>query len=69
VHGQCRAPRPFGEILIEGSTYSRNHLKVRLYAAGLKQPICELCGQGELWRERRMALILDHVMACAMTTA
>jgi hypothetical protein len=56
-----RIPRPLEEILVEGSTYSRNHLKDRLYAAGLKQPICELCGQGELWRDRRMALILDHV--------
>jgi hypothetical protein len=56
-----RAPRPIEEILVERSTYSRNHLKDRLYAAGLKQPVCELCGQGELWRDRRMALILDHV--------
>lgn len=56
-----RAPRPIEEILVERSTYSRNHLKDRLYAAGLKEPICELCGQGELWRNRRMALILDHV--------
>jgi hypothetical protein len=55
------APRPIEEILVERSTYSRNHLKDRLYGAGLKQPICELCGQGELWRDRRMTLILDHV--------
>lgn len=56
-----RAPRPLEEILVEGSTYSRNHLKDRLYAAGLKTPACELCGQGEIWRGHRMALILDHV--------
>jgi hypothetical protein len=56
-----QAPRPIEEIVVERSTYSRNHLEDRLYAAGLKQPICELCGQGELWRDRRMALILDHV--------
>jgi hypothetical protein len=53
--------RPIEEILVEGSTYSRNHLKARLYAAGLKQPICELCGQGDVWRGRPLALILDHV--------
>ena len=29
--------------------------------ATLKRPICELCGQGEMWRGRPMALILDHV--------
>jgi hypothetical protein len=56
-----RTRRPLEEILVEHSTFARNHLKERLYEAGLKQPICELCGQGELWRGRRMGLILDHV--------
>ena len=50
---------------VEGSTYSRRHLKQRLYASGLKQRSCELCGQGEIWRGRRMALILDHVNGVA----
>jgi hypothetical protein len=26
----------------------------------LKQPECELCGQGESWRGKRMGMILDH---------
>jgi len=52
---------PLAEILVERSTYSRNHLKQRLYEAGLKQPVCELCGQGEEWRGRRLAMVLDHV--------
>jgi hypothetical protein len=56
-----RKPRPLHEILVRSSTYSRGHLKRRLYAEGLKRPICELCGQGEEWRGRRMSLILDHV--------
>jgi hypothetical protein len=47
--------------MVEGSTYSRNHLKRRLYREGLKEPLCELCGQGELWHGRRMGLILDHI--------
>jgi len=51
---------PLEQILIEDSTYSRNHLKDRLYSAGLKQRRCELCGQGEIWRGCRIALILDH---------
>ena len=51
---------PLDKILVEGSTFSRGHLKRRLFRAGLKQPICELCGQGELWRGRRMSLVLDH---------
>ena len=53
--------RPLAEILVEGSTYARSNLKARLYAEGLKAPVCELCGQGELWRGEPMGLILDHV--------
>jgi hypothetical protein len=48
-------------VLVEHSAYDRGSLKRRLYAAGLKSPRCELCGQGELWRGKRMSLILDHV--------
>ena len=55
------ARRPIDEILVEGSTFSRHHLKERLFAEGLKQRECETCGQGEIWRGRRMALILDHI--------
>jgi hypothetical protein len=53
--------RPLDEILVEHSTFARNHLKERLYDAGLKQPVCELCGQGEMWRGQVMGMILDHV--------
>lgn len=52
---------PLSEILVEGSTYNRNHLKRRLYSDGLKSRECEMCGQGEIWRGRRMALVLDHI--------
>jgi transposase-like protein len=53
--------RPLSEILVAGSTFSRGHLKKRLYAEGLKTRWCELCGQGELWRGQRLSLILDHI--------
>jgi hypothetical protein len=56
-----RPPTPLGEILVERSTYHRGHLKRRLLTEGLKQPVCELCGQGPTWRGRPLALILDHV--------
>jgi hypothetical protein len=60
--GRRRAPaRPLAELLTEHSRCSRGTLKRRLYASGLKQRRCELCGQGEQWRGRRMALILDHI--------
>ena len=52
---------PLERVLIKGSTYPRGKLKKRLLAMGLKQPICELCGQDENWNGRRMSLILDHI--------
>lgn len=52
--------RSLEEILVEHSTFSRSNLKQRLYEAGLKQPCCEMCGQGETWRGRHMSMILDH---------
>jgi hypothetical protein len=48
------------DLLIENSDYNRGHLKNRLYNEGLKKRECELCGQGEEWRGKRMSLILDH---------
>lgn len=54
-------PRPLEEMLVQRSHYSRRQLKKRLYASGLKTRRCEMCGQDECWKGRRMALILDHV--------
>ena len=48
------------KILIQNSKYDSNKLKERLYKEGLKQRICELCGQDENWKGKRMSLILDH---------
>jgi transposase-like protein len=67
-HFEARARRrpnvtakPLDEILVRGSSYARANLKVRLYAEGIKAPICEMCGQDEVWRGRPMGLILDHI--------
>ena len=61
-----RARRPLDEILVADSTYrSRGSLKLRLYKEGLKERVCELCGQGEIWRGQRIALILDHINGLA----
>ena len=51
--------------MVENSTYRRGQLKDRLFAEGLKQRICELCGQDELWHGRRMSLVLDHINGVA----
>ena len=53
--------KPLVEVMVEDSTYPRGQLKRRLYAAGLKQRVCEMCGQGELWNGQRMSLVLDHI--------
>lgn len=58
--GRGRAT-PLEQVLVAGRPTSSAHLKDRLYRAGLKTPRCELCDQGEEWRGRRMALILDHI--------
>lgn len=56
---------PLAEVLVRDSTYSRGTLKRRLYADGLKAPVCEVCGQDETWRGQRMAMILDHINGVA----
>jgi transposase-like protein len=53
--------RPTEEYLVENSSISRHSLKLRLYREGLKQPVCEICSQGEIWRGEVMAMILDHI--------
>ena len=52
---------PLNKVMVEGSTYGRAHLKRRLFNEGLKDRRCEGCGQDELWRGGRLALILDHI--------
>ncbi len=56
-----RVQLPLEQILVRGSSYSRSNLKRRLFTEGLKEPVCEMCGQDELWRGQPMGLILDHV--------
>lgn len=53
--------KPLEEVLTENSTYHRGKLKGRLLATGLKQRMCEMCGQGELWHGMKMSLVLDHI--------
>ncbi len=60
-----RPARPLAEVLVAGSSYSRGSLKKRLFSEGLKERVCELCGQDEQWHGRRMALILDHINGVA----
>jgi hypothetical protein len=52
---------PLEQALVENSSYPRGALKERLFASGLKQRACEMCGQDELWEGHRMSLVLDHI--------
>jgi hypothetical protein len=56
-----RGKKDLNSILIENSNYSRSRLKERLYKKGLKKRICELCGQDENWKGKKISLILDHI--------
>lgn len=56
-----RKQKPLSEVLVVGSTYPRKDVKRRLLTEGLKEPQCEQCGQGEIWRGRPMSMILDHI--------
>ncbi|HYF24760.1 MAG TPA: HNH endonuclease [Baekduia sp.] len=61
VEAQRQKAPALADVLVPGSTYKRATLKRRLYAEGLKERRCELCGQDEFWRGSQMALILDHI--------
>lgn len=60
IHSNVKIP--LTEILVSGSTYQNTTaLKNKLYKEGLKQPICEECGQDEHWRGKHISMILDHI--------
>lgn len=53
---------PLNKILVSGSTFTNTgSLKNKLYDEGLKKPICEKCGQDEIWRGEHISMILDHI--------
>lgn len=52
---------PIENVLIENSGYNRKSLKKRLYQLNMKKRECEMCGQGEEWKGRKMSLIIDHI--------
>jgi DNA-binding CsgD family transcriptional regulator len=51
---------PLDQLLVAGPRRNRNHLKKRLFDAGIKTPRCERCGLDE-WRGRDIPLALHHV--------
>jgi hypothetical protein len=60
--GFNRSLKPISEYLVKDQflTLSGNRLKSKLFSAGLKENKCEECGQDEIWRGKKISLILDH---------
>jgi 5-methylcytosine-specific restriction endonuclease McrBC GTP-binding regulatory subunit McrB len=52
---------PLEKILIEHSTFNRNHLKVRLLKEGLLKNQCYECRQLPTWNGKPLSLQLDHI--------
>lgn len=53
--------KPLEEILVENSSYKSQDLKRRLITAGLKEDVCEICGQSNVWNGKPLVLQLDHI--------
>jgi hypothetical protein len=51
---------PLDELLVAGPRRNRNHLKRRLFDAGVKVARCECCGLRD-WRGQPIPLALHHV--------
>jgi hypothetical protein len=61
--GFSKVLKPLSEYLVKDRflTLSGNRLKTKLFSAGLKENKCEECEQGEIWRGKKISLILDHI--------
>ena len=53
--------KPLEELLTSGSGVQSYKLKAKLFAAGLKQPRCELCGWCKKSSDGRVPVELDHI--------
>lgn len=57
----CIKKYPIEDILVENSTYTGSRLKNRLIKEGLKQNVCELCGQKPFHNGKELILQLHHI--------
>lgn len=49
------------DLLVEHSKYSRGHLKERLISEGILKNECSRCGQGPVWFNEPLVMVLDHI--------
>lgn len=52
---------PLSKVMVEGSSYSRGHLKKRLLREGILKNICSKCGLGTEWKGEPLTLVIDHI--------
>lgn len=52
---------PLDKVLVENSTYARQHIKRRILQNDLIEYKCSCCGIGPIWNNKPMVLILDHI--------
>ncbi|PIZ62752.1 hypothetical protein COY17_02090 [Candidatus Saccharibacteria bacterium CG_4_10_14_0_2_um_filter_52_9] len=58
---QLKSTVPLEKLLVAGSSVQSYKLKHKLFAKGLKSPICELCGWAKLSVDGRIPVELDHI--------
>lgn len=52
---------PYEDVLVENSSYKRTNLKKRLLKDGILKNECVICGLQELWQDKHLNMILDHI--------
>lgn len=52
---------PLEQILVKDSIFQSHKLKNRLFAIGLKKPLCEECSWAKVSNDGRIPLELDHI--------
>lgn len=55
------APTPIEDLLVVNGTMQSFSLKKRLFMAGLKRPVCEMCGWAERSLDGRIPVEHDHI--------
>jgi len=61
VKAPPKKAKPLEEILVENSSYARNHLKKRLLDGGLLLNVCSICDLSGVWNGSPIKMILDHI--------
>ena len=59
--GRFRPLVPIEEILVEGSSFNRTHMKNRLIKDGLISNQCSECGLADTWNGKPIVMVLDHI--------